>query len=647
MIGVYEILRELGRGGMGRVYLAKDTAVGGRLVAVKVILSADRDESSEAHARFLREISNLARLQHSQIVTIFTAGNYQGYPYFVMQYVPGRDLGRFLDECSILGERERTRKIVRVMADVARAVHHAHSRQIVHRDLKPSNILITHEADEAMVLDFGIAKYLGDASLTKGPESPGTPAFRAPEQIDVRLKVRDELVDVWAIGVMLYHALTGRYPFRGDDALSVSYQILHSTPEPLRQLNPAVPPAIEKVVSQCLEKQPEHRPPSALAIAEMLDGALDASSTDTRPPALASTPDSNLAPTALPEAELTRATPGERRAPMWVVLGTILIASVGVAVWIEARGSKGSSNVAQSVMPSPQASVMPSAQVGVPVARATAMAALTPQPAPSKLPEPSSHPGALEPRSSRHVPPDMVLVPAGPFFMGCNAASDSECFPDEKPGRTVEVGEFAIDRTEVIVGAYRRCVATGRCTTDGLTMPFYERKEQPEFAAYCNWARSDREEHPINCVDWFQARAYCTWLGRRLPTEEEWEKAARGTDGRKYPWGNTGYRSARRVANIADEAAKLRFPNLMIARGYDDGWAETAPVGGFPNGASPYGALDMVGNVWEWTATPYGPLTRVAKGGSWNLGPRHARASVRSKGVPRSRTAFRGFRCAL
>jgi integrase len=187
IVGPYEIVRELGRGGMGRVYLAHDTAVGGRYVAIKVILAGDPDDDGAKRARFVREIRNLARLRHPNIVTVLTAGEHQGHPYFVMDYIAGRDLSRFMDECAVMPERQRIVKVVRLLRSVARAVHYAHGKQLIHRDLKPANILITYESDEPIILDFGIAKFIGDSSLTRGAESPGTPAYRAPEQIDIRL----------------------------------------------------------------------------------------------------------------------------------------------------------------------------------------------------------------------------------------------------------------------------------------------------------------------------------------------------------------------------------------------------------------------------------------------------------------------------
>jgi len=211
----------------------------------------------------------------------------------------------------------------------------------------------------------------------------------------------------------------------------------------------------------------------------------------------------------------------------------------------------------------------------------------------------------------------MVLVPAGEFTMGCQDGVDNECEEDEKPQRQVNVPAFQIDKTEVTVEAYRQCVDAKRCTT-----PDTKRGS-------CNWGVSGREKHPINCVDWNQAEAFCAWAGKRLPTSAEWEKAARGTDGRVYPSG---------------DAWDITKANVYESY---DGYKDTAPVGSFPAGASPYGALDMAGNVWEWTADWYrNGETRLIRGGSWLDLPRRARTTRRLGTVPISRNDDIGFRCA-
>ncbi len=259
-------------------------------------------------------------------------------------------------------------------------------------------------------------------------------------------------------------------------------------------------------------------------------------------------------------------------------------------------------------------------------------------------------PGPVEPARAKTVTPseqvrEMVSVPGGPFFMGCSESVDTECIGYEKPGRTVEVGAFSIDTTEVTVAAYARCRSAEQCSSSGLNLPFFDGQDQPDFAEFCNWQKPGRENHPINCLNWDQAVAFCTWAGKRLPTEAEWEKAARGTDGRKYPWGSVGYGSARKVANIADETAKGRYPQWTIAAGYDDGFVGTTVVGSFPAGASPSGALDMIGNVFEWTADSF-EGGRAVRGGSWDVGPPGARASSRSWVGGENRNANVGFRCA-
>ena len=229
---------------------------------------------------------------------------------------------------------------------------------------------------------------------------------------------------------------------------------------------------------------------------------------------------------------------------------------------------------------------------------------------------------------------DMVCVEAGPFRMGCNMELDANCSATEFPYHEVELDRFAIDVQEVTVAAYRACVEAGACS-------------EPD---PCNWARPDADDHPINCVDWEQAQAYCAWVGKRLPTEAEWEKAARGTDERTYPWGEDEPDCTRAVI-VSDE-------------GEGCGGGGTHPVGSRPAGASPYGALDMIGNVEEWVSdwfdsaayaessgvNPQGPEQgshRIVRGGTWRSSdPRTTRAAWRWGNVPAVRYEAGGFRCA-
>jgi formylglycine-generating enzyme required for sulfatase activity len=211
----------------------------------------------------------------------------------------------------------------------------------------------------------------------------------------------------------------------------------------------------------------------------------------------------------------------------------------------------------------------------------------------------------------------LVLVPAGDFLYGCQTGA--ECQAGEVPAQRVALGAFRIDRTEVRVNEYRACVEAGSCTA-------------PDIAEDCNWEMSDRGDHPVNCVDWRQAVGYCGWVGKRLPTEQEWEKAARGTDGRIYPWGN--HDASCYLAVIAGGGA----PGC--------GRGSTSPVASRAEGRSPFGLFDMAGNVLEWTADEAGGGMRVARGGSWRQDASPARASSRAKLPSQTRDARIGFRCA-
>ncbi|MBA3406229.1 MAG: SUMF1/EgtB/PvdO family nonheme iron enzyme [Gemmatimonadaceae bacterium] len=245
-------------------------------------------------------------------------------------------------------------------------------------------------------------------------------------------------------------------------------------------------------------------------------------------------------------------------------------------------------------------------------------------------------------------PADMAYVPAGSFSMG---TSDDAFAPDEKPAHRVTLSAYCVDRTEVTVKAFAECVRAGKCPAPG------EPSNASVWDAGCNGSRADRQEHPVNCVDWEQSATYCSWMNKRLPTEAEWERAARGDDGRMYPWGNQ-MPTARHLNACGQECKQQEFGTVYTE---SDRWAATAPVASYPDGKSPYGADDMAGNVWEWTSdwfgsyspqdsvTPNGPVTgnvKVYRGGGWNAGSSFlVRTVARIKIKPEYRSPFLGFRC--
>ena len=259
------------------------------------------------------------------------------------------------------------------------------------------------------------------------------------------------------------------------------------------------------------------------------------------------------------------------------------------------------------------------------------------QPSPGQPVPPPPETAPPAPPPSR--PAEMVLIPEGPFKMGCNKAVDKLCGYDERPARTVDVANFFIDKTEVSVAEYQKCVDAGACKRE-----HYAREGETK---YCNLGLSDRRQHPMNCVSWHGADAYCRWAGKRLPTDREWEKAARGTDHRKYPWGNEEFRTVKR-ANIADSTGREFYKLSGALKNYTDGFGATGPVGKLPKGASPYGVLDMIGNVWEWTSDWFlkGDDYPSLRGGSWRDAPKLSRVSNRRGADAKRRSGDIGFRCA-
>jgi formylglycine-generating enzyme required for sulfatase activity len=255
---------------------------------------------------------------------------------------------------------------------------------------------------------------------------------------------------------------------------------------------------------------------------------------------------------------------------------------------------------------------------------------LVPLPPPAPLPPAPPAPAVLS--QARRCAPNQIVIPGGTFNMG-SLDGDS----DERPVHKVILSPYCIDKTEVTVEAYRTCIEGGVCNA-------------PRMGGHCSWKKYGEDQKPINCVDWNQAERYCEWTGGRLPTEAEWEFAARGSDGRKFPWGGS------------PPAAQL----CWNGRGNDWGKDErqgTCAVGSYLAGASPFGVLDMAGNVWEWTAdinAPY-PATqqrnllgvptdtvpnRVIRGGGWSdVDPFRMRAANRYGNGPGIHSDNLGFRC--
>ncbi len=580
-LGRYHLLEQLGEGGMATVYKAFDTRLE-RTVAIKVIRT-DLDQDPQFLSRFDREAKALARLSHPQIVHVLDAGESDGIPFVVMDFVKGGTLKQQL------GSPMDPGSAARMLAPIARALEHAHTQGIIHRDIKPANILLSEDG-RAMLSDFGIAKLLDPqtsaAGLTMTGVGIGTPDYMAPEQ---GLGQATPQTDLYALGVVFYEMVTGRRPYAGDTPIAV---LLKHATDPLprpRDLVPDLPIEVERVLLRALAKKPEDRYPDMAALATALEGLTDV----TRP-------------------QGTRPSGGEGRStsrPLIVALGLALVGLVVcggalVVAWAALGGLRGPTTAGTAdpgptplteAAPAPAtATDAPPEPTAIPAAVAAATIAPTTPPAPAATPVPVSDRDGMP----------QVYIPGGKFVIGSR-------------NEVLALDDFWIDQTEVTNAMYARCVAAGICSapsgTSSETRAFYF--QNPEF-----------DNHPVVYVSWDDAQAYCNWVGRRLPTGSEWEKAARGTDGRLYPWGDGS-------------------PNGGLAN-YDHQVGDTTAVGSYPEGASAYGVLDLAGNVSEWVDEWQDTGYRVVRGGSWTSDSVGIGAVARYGVTPTRKFSDYGFRCA-
>ena len=589
----------------GTVYAAYDT-ISNQVCVVKEFGAVDGAEF-DTIAAALRQVvhPNLAG-----VLDHFAMGDMR---YLVMESVSGVSVADRVEGEGPLSEAVAIELIMQILV----AVHHLHERSIplFHRDIKAANILLTSE-DQAVLVDFSIGK----------THRPGTPAtLVAPEQLTGQVTAASE---VYALGSVLYFMLTGTIPGDSQNGIPDRFAI--------RKLSTFEQPPgkdLVRIVEKAMAFRVEDRYESVREMRKALGKIV---------------PHVNVPPVAVEEPiEVAEpSSPGvlqnlQRVTKLFmrelIVIGSVIGALlVAMVVFQQVNGSLSFVPAASTqVVVIVAYTATPAAEAAMVAATETATATASPTALPTVTPVPPTNTPTSTPTITPTLPPTLgssaisaidgatlMFVPGGNFILGSDFG-DRTSQLDEQPLNTVSLPDFWVDRTEVTVGQYQQCVAANACTLPAKTSSGTRAKyyDDEKYATY-----------PVLWLNWAQSANYCEWAGRRLPTDMEWEKAARGPDGNKYPWGVAPPDSTR--ANFASQSR------------------DTTAVGTYPLGASPYGALDMAGNVAErvssfyrshWfnldqvlTATP--PPEESFRGGVYGL-----RNGSWTDSASKQRAAYHGF----
>ncbi len=638
-IGPFRVLRVLGKGGMGVVYEAIDTRLD-RPCALKAI-RPEFVKDARFMTRFRREGQAAVAVQHPGIAQVYNIEAVGPTVLMSLELVRGGSLEDRLKKSGMLGWRESAA----IAAEIAHALEAVHRAGFVHRDLKPANVLLTTDG-RVKLTDFGLVRRTVDAEsvagvsvdLTKTGDVLGTPQYMAPEQIDGS-KGADFRVDVYALGITLYQLVTGELPFRGS-AVQLMRAHLFSAAPSIRDVAEDAPLELERLVKRLLAKDPEKRGASAGTIAvelERLALAKEEELTRRRgpPPAVVI---GGVAALALAVVGLLVTGLGAKEEATGPAATAAASDDAGPSTLIRRGPPRWYLEMIEQDRPCPPISLAPGVRFGA---------------------RPFEYVNEKDGSVLVWVENTTNLV-----IIGRPEAESRDGTPDhlsvsssETPEFTAFLDGFFIGKYEVTNAQFARFVAETGYVTEaelpagepegGILMPWLmedgdwkghaKYKDRPTFfvndandyyeaSDFEFWPRQKKDptlhwrnpqgelqpgpagdEHPVVQVSWNDAVAYGEWAGLVLPTEAQWEFAAGRNDRderRRHPWGDDLFapvKEKRLVANLRDETVRKEANDKNVLAGYDDGFRLTAPVGSFPAGATPFGALDMIGNVRELT----------------------------------------------
>ena len=636
LLNRYRVDEFIGGGGPGLVYKVRDLEMNTDL-AMKV-LNMDPELDSISATLFRREAKAYSALAHPNIVRYFGIEKYDDVYFMLLDYIDGDSLANILAKP---GNRPFPGlETLVVYKAVCSALGYAHMNSVVHCDIKPGNILVD-KGGKVYLTDFGIARHMESTATDIG--SAGTIAYMAPEQF--RQEPVNAATDVYALGIVLFEMLVGQKPFRPTDKSTsghsrTSRELLeeaHLSEEPPypTKLRPEIPQAVSQVILKSLQKDPSKRYQSTGELFSALCLACGVRKEDVKD-RISQKYVTGGSPPPPPRPPTDPRQPHEskqyRHPPIWFFALCFLVVT-GVILYL--------------VLSPPPPPLPP------PAATQTSPLPL-PSPTYTVINEPpfgtaTNIPTIPNPKKTNTSPVStdgmrMIYIPEGEFVMGSRNCSNARTY--ECPSHSVYLDSYWIDETEVTNEMYRKC------ETDRVCVP---PKTQSSASHSYYYGNSQFSDYPVIYVDWYQANDYCQYVGKRLPSEAEWEKAARGDLEYSYPWGDIFQCD---YGNFDDDRV---FDGDFVPGGPDcDGYTDTSPVGSYPGGESPYKVLDLSGNVWEWVQDYYGYYDRsddynpsgprsgievVLRGGSWTNDMDLARTTFRAHNEKTFVNNDIGFRC--